>query len=65
MGVSRQGDSSLGCHVLPVGSGMGLYPQVSQIHQAQSLVLSTTTSTLCLPHFLRGACVGVAVLEHK
>lgn len=32
------------------------------IHQGQSLVLSTAASTLCLPHFLRGACAGVTVL---
>jgi len=37
---------------------MGLHLQVSQIHQAQSLVLSTAASTLRLPHFLRRDCSG-------
>lgn len=41
-----------------------LHPQVSQIHQAQSLVLSTAASTLCLSHFLRGACAGVTAGIH-
>lgn len=65
VGVCRQGGCSLGHHVLPAGLGMGWHPQVSQIHQAQSLVLSTAASTLRLPHFLRGACVGATVLGHK
>lgn len=66
IGDSKQGGSSLGHHVLPVGlrSGPWGYIRRCHIHQAQSLVLSTAASTLCLPHFLRGACAGVAVLGH-
>lgn len=44
---------------------MGLHLQVSQIHQAESPVLSTAASTQCLLHFLRGDGAGTHVAHDE
>lgn len=64
MGDSRQGGSSLGHHVLPVGLRSGPWGCIHRCHRSirlNHLFLSIAVSTLCLPHFLRGNCCGTHV----